>query len=76
MEEASVAYHGKCETPDDIVHDDDLTFDQKIEMLESWREDKESYLRASDEGMRGVSRPELLRLIDRAMTALRESASR
>jgi hypothetical protein len=76
LEEESFGVSRKYETPDDIVHDNDLTIDEKIEMLESWREDKESYLRASDEGMQGCSRSELLRLIDKATADLRENSSR
>lgn len=72
-----MAYHGKYETPEDLLHDQNLSVDEKIEMLESWRDDKEAYLRASDEGMQGASRPEFLRLSENALISLREnSASR
>lgn len=67
-----MAYHGKYETPDDLLRDESLSVDEKIEMLESWRDDKEAYMRASDEGVQGASRSELLRLIENALISLRE----
>jgi hypothetical protein len=70
-----LGYLGKYETPADLLQDDSLSRDEKIEMLESWRDDKEAYMRASEEGMPGSSRSNLLRAIERALHALRENPS-
>ena len=71
-----MAYHGKYETPTELLHDVDLSSDEKIKMLESWRDDKEAYMRAADEGMQGSSRSEFLRLIENALISLRASSSK
>jgi hypothetical protein len=67
-----LAYLGKYETPAALIHDDQLSSDEKIAMLESWRNDKEAYLRASDEGMEGPDRSDFLQQIENALLALRE----
>ena len=41
-------------------------------MLISWRDDKEAFMRASEEGMQGDDRPDLLQLIEQALTSLEE----
>ena len=66
-----VAYFGKYETPDDLSQDDSLSREDKITMLEQWRDDKKDYMRASDEGMEGEDRGELLRQIKKALAELR-----
>jgi hypothetical protein len=70
-----VGYLGKYDTPDDILSDDSLSKDEKISLLESWRDDKEAYMRAAEEGMQGSSRSEALQMIERALIALREADS-
>ncbi len=67
-----MAYFGKYETPDELVRDGSLSRDEKIRMLEEWRNDKKDYMRASDEGMEGVDRTERLRQIKKALAALQE----
>ena len=67
-----MAYFGKYETPADLVRDDSLSRDEKIRMLEDWRDDKKDYMRASEEGMEGVDRSERLRQIKKALAALQE----
>lgn len=64
-------YHGNYESPSDLLADKNLSHDEKVEMLESWRDDKEAYMRASGEGMQGSSRTELLQEIERALASLR-----
>ena len=59
-----MGYFGKYETPADLLADQSLSTDEKIELLESWRDDKEAYMRASEEGMQGTGRSERLRLIE------------
>jgi hypothetical protein len=66
----AVAYFGKYETPDDLMHDDSLSHDEKVRMLEQWRDDKKDYMRATDEGMEGEDRAELLKKIKKALAAL------
>jgi hypothetical protein len=70
-----LGYLGRYETPADLLQDESLSRDEKIEMLESWRNDKHASMRASSEGMPGSSRSELLRTIRRALLALRENSA-
>lgn len=70
-----MGYFGKYESPDDILLDDALTTDEKISLLESWRDDKEAYMRAAEEGMQGSSRSEALRMIESALISLRGADS-
>ena len=70
-----MGYFGNYNTPDDLLADMSLSTDEKIELLESWRDDKEALMRASGEGMQGPSRSEALRSIERALIALREPGS-
>lgn len=65
-----MAYHGKYELPADVLHDENLSHPEKVKMLESWRDDKEAYMRASEEGMPGEFRADLLRQIENALIAL------
>lgn len=67
-----MGYFGKYDTPADLLADESLDTDDKIELLESWRDDKEAYMRASGEGMQGPGRSEALRLIENALISLRE----
>lgn len=72
-----MAYHGKYKTPTELLLDEDLTRDEKIELLEQWRDDKKALMRASEEGMHGDDRSEVLRKIKNALISLRkESPSR
>lgn len=65
-----MAYHGKYQSPTELVGDESLSRGEKIEMLRSWRDDKEAYLRATEEGMQGNDRSELLRQIENALNEL------
>jgi len=65
-----LAYHGKYQSPTELVGDESLSRGEKIEMLRSWRDDKEAYLRATEEGMQGNDRSELLRQIENALNEL------
>lgn len=67
-----LAYSGNYTSPQELVLDEDLSVQEKIEMLEQWRDDKEALLRASDDGMPGNARPGLLREITKALIALQE----
>ncbi len=65
-----MAYFEKYETPDDLLHDDSLSREEKIAMLEQWRDDKKDYMRATDEGMEGEDRAERLKQIKKALAKL------
>lgn len=67
-----MAYHGKYDSPADLLRDASLSRQEKIEMLESWRDDKEAFMRATEEGMHGDDRADLLRLIENALLSLQE----
>ncbi len=66
-----MGYFGRYATPADLCADQSLSTEDKIELLESWRDDKEAYMRAAGEGMRGPDRSEALRLIEKALLSLR-----
>lgn len=68
-----MAYHGKYSSPSGVLRDKKLGHHEKVEMLTSWRDDKEAYLRASDEGMRGDDRSDFLRQIEISLSSLQES---
>ena len=58
-----------------LMRDADLSHQQKVEMLESWRDDKEALMRAAEEGMRGEVRLDLLKKIEDALSYLQEMPS-
>ncbi|WP_281982631.1 hypothetical protein [Thalassorhabdomicrobium marinisediminis] len=63
-------YFGKYDSPDELLRDDTVSRDEKIAMLEQWRDDKKDYMRATDEGMEGEDRAELLKKIKKALAEL------
>lgn len=69
-----MAYLGKYETPADLMRDESVSREEKIRMLEQWRDDKKAYMRASDEGMEGDDPAERLKQVKKALAALREDA--
>ena len=72
-----MAYTGKYKTPTELLSDEHLSHDEKVEMLEQWREDKEALMRASDEGMPGNNlRSDFLSKIENALISLKESSPR
>lgn len=68
-----MAYHGKYNSPTALLLDENLSHHEKVEMLSSWRDDKEALMRASEEGMRGDVRLDLLRQIENALSSLQEN---
>lgn len=68
-----MAYHGKYSSPSDLLHDESLSHHKKVEMLSSWRDDKEALMRASEEGMQGDVRSDLLRQIENALSLLQDN---
>ncbi|MDF1835884.1 MAG: hypothetical protein P1U62_13525 [Alteraurantiacibacter sp. bin_em_oilr2.035] len=67
-----MAYFGNYKSPAEIVEDESLSHNEKVELLESWREDKEAYMRASEEGMPGKDRAEILSKIENALIKLQK----
>ncbi|WP_424137564.1 hypothetical protein [Roseomonas chloroacetimidivorans] len=63
-------YFGNYETPKDVLLDKSLSTEEKVEVLEQWREDKEALARASSEGMVGDDRAHILKAIEDAITSL------
>jgi len=71
-----MTYHGKYDSPAELLRDESLSYHEKIKLLESWRDDKDAYLRASDEGMPGNVQSDLLRQIEEALSTLQENPPR
>jgi hypothetical protein len=46
-------------TPMDVVHDEDLSVEEKRKILESWKRDAQLLSTAQDENMAGGERPQL-----------------
>lgn len=65
-----MAYHGKYEKPSEILHDESLSREEKVRLLELWRDDKKAYMRATEEGMEGEDRAVLLKEIKLALASL------
>ncbi len=70
QQEISLSYHGKFTSPEEVLGDETLTCDEKVEMLTQWREDEEALQRATEEGMEGGSRPDLKRVQNALNTLL------
>tara|TARA_R110002096_G_scaffold20690_2_gene67919 strand:- start:12552 stop:12749 length:198 start_codon:yes stop_codon:yes gene_type:complete len=64
-----MAYHGKYNSPNELIRDRSLSHSERMAMLESWRDDKEALLRASEEGMCGEVRLDYLGVIEKALKA-------
>lgn len=47
------------DAPDDVVQSDDLTKEEKVEVLDQWEADAKALQTATDEGMSGGMRPRL-----------------
>ncbi|WP_417477430.1 hypothetical protein [Maricaulis sp.] len=69
-----MAYFGKYETPAELLSDESLNKEKKIEMLEQWREDEMALKRAAEEGMHGGVRAELKK-VQKALTSLRDTSA-
>lgn len=70
-----MAYFGKYDSPESLANDDKLSYTEKVELLEQWLQDKEAYIRASEEGMPGEDRSELLQQINGALISLKNNAN-
>lgn len=67
-----MAYNGKYDSPADLLSDESLSRQQKVDMLEAWRDDKEALMRATEEGMQGDMKLSLLQQIESALRSLQE----
>lgn len=70
-----MAYHGKYKAPEDLLHDNSLSNDEKVRMLKQWRDDKKALIRASEEGMPGNDRSDILRQIKKALHSLQKDSN-
>ncbi len=70
-----MAYLGKYTSPTNLMSDQSLSRDEKIEMLEQWRDDKKALLRASEEGMEGDDPSDVLRKIKQLLSSLTDGSS-
>jgi len=68
-----LVYHGKYNTPEDLMLDKSLSDKEKIDMLKKWRDDEKSLLRASSEGMQGDDRPDILKQVKKALISLQKT---
>lgn len=66
-----LAYFGKYDLPAELLVDDSLSRDEKIRMLEQWRDDEKALIQASDEGMQGDKRPDILKQVKKALISIR-----
>lgn len=70
-----MAYLGRYTSPQELMLDKSVSREEKIQMLEQWRDDKKALLRASGEGMQGSDRPDVLKEIKKALILLREGSA-
>ncbi len=70
-----MAYSGKYNSPSDLMSDKSLKKDEKIGMLEDWRDDKKALLRASEEGMDGDMPAEVLSTIKKYLSSLKDGST-
>lgn len=68
-------YTGKYKTPTELMEDGTLSRDEKIDMLEQWRDDKEAIMRAADEGMQGDLRADFVQKIEKSLALLKDESS-
>lgn len=69
-----MAYYGKYELPADILRDESLSHDEKVEMLKLWRNDEKDLIRASGEGMQSGDRQDILKEVKKALISLQKSS--
>ncbi len=70
-----MAYSGKYNSPSDLMGDESLKKDEKIAMLEDWRDDKNALLRASGEGMDGEMPAEVLSKVKKYLSFLKDGTA-
>lgn len=68
-----MAYAGKYNTPTDLLHDEDLSHDEKVNLLEKWRNDAKDLVRASGEGMQSDDSADILKQVKKALISLQQS---
>ncbi|MCK8462901.1 hypothetical protein MUY35_03445 [Aliiroseovarius sp. S1339] len=70
-----MAYLGNYNSPTDLMNDQTLSRDEKINMLQQWRDDKKALLRAANEGMQGGDPSDVLRKIKKALRCLQTDSN-
>ena len=70
-----MVYLGNYNSPTDLMNEKDLSNQEKIEMLQQWRDDKKALLRAANEGMQGGDPSDILRKIKIALQVLRTDSN-
>ncbi len=71
-----MAYYDKYKSPADLMLDQSLSDGEKNNLLEQWRYDEENLLRATEEGMLGNGRQNILRQVNKALLSLNKTSSR
>ena len=70
-----MAYLGKYESPAELLLDENLSRDEKVEMLQQWRNDEKDLIRAAEEGMQNDDLPDILEDVKKALITLQECSS-
>lgn len=63
----------KYENPSQLIHDQHLDKNEKINHLQQWLEDEESLSRATDEGLVGQTRSDILKEVKKALLIMQDS---
>lgn len=69
-----MAYDGKYTSPAELLLDKDLSHDEKVKMLELWRNDAKDLVRASGEGMQSDDSSDILKEVKKALISLQQSS--
>lgn len=67
--------YDKYKTPTELILDTSLNKEEKIVILKQWLEDEESLSRATDEGLVGNTRSDILKEVKKALISLEEPAN-
>ncbi len=62
--------YDKYKKPSDLVLDTNLNKEEKIVLLNQWLQDEESLSRASDEGLTGNTRSDILKQVKKALITM------
>ena len=62
--------YDKYKNPTELILDTNLNKEEKILLLEQWLEDEESLSRATDEGLIGKNRSNILKQVKKALITM------
>ena len=65
--------YDKYKNPAELIIDSNLNKDEKILLLKQWLLDEESLSRASDEGLIGTTRSDILKQVKKALITMEEN---